>query len=210
MSSAMVIPTVSTVAPPPPAPVSFEEFLARADERRAEWVDGVIVPTSPNSIEHQRLLKFLAWLLDGFARTHGLGEVLFAPVIMRLASRPSGREPDLLFVATEHRDRLTATYLDGPADLVVEIVSPESDARDRGDKFVEYEAGGIPEYWLIDPVRKDAVFYHRDAAGHYQRGSVETDGTYRSVLLPGFRLRVEWLWQQPLPDPATVGREPGL
>lgn len=55
------------------------------------------------------------------------------------------------FVASEHLDRLKETYLDGPADLVVGIVSPDSVGRDRGEKFYEYAQGGVPEYWLIDP-----------------------------------------------------------
>ena len=50
-------------------------------------------------------------------------------------------------MATEHLDRLTDSHLSGPADLAVEIVSPDSLGRDRGDKFAEYGAAGIPEYW---------------------------------------------------------------
>lgn len=80
-----------------------------------------------------------------------------------------GREPDLLFVAQEHLDRLQETYLDGPANLVVEVVSPESLARDRGAKFVEYEAGGVPEYWLLDPLRRWAEFYCLGEDGRYRR-----------------------------------------
>ncbi|MEJ7756097.1 MAG: Uma2 family endonuclease [Nocardioidaceae bacterium] len=61
------------------------------------------------------------------------------------------------------RQRPTAsfqkTYLDGAADLAIEIISPESIGRDRGEKFVEYEAAGIREYWLIDPERRQAEFY---------------------------------------------------
>ena len=52
-------------------------------------------------------------------------------------------------MASERLDRVHRTYLDGPADLVVEIVSPESAGRDRGEKYYEYEAAGIPEYWLL-------------------------------------------------------------
>ena len=65
----------------------------------------------------------------------------------------------MLFVATERRERIQSAYLDGPADLAVEIVSPESIARDRGDKFAEYEAGGVREYWLMNPARREALFY---------------------------------------------------
>lgn len=62
-----------------------------------------------------------------------------------------GREPDLLFLARENLDRLKAPYLEGPADLAVEIVSSESRLRDRGEKLAEYEAGGVREDWILDP-----------------------------------------------------------
>ncbi len=113
----------------------------------------------------------------------------------------SGREPDVHFVATSHLDRLHETYLDGPADLVVEIVSPESAGRDRGDKFYEYRAAGIPEYWLIDPQLEQAEFYQLDAQGRYQLVPPDVQqGIYHSRVLPGFWLQVEWLWEDPLPD----------
>ena len=88
-----------------------------------------------------------------------MGVVRFAPFQMKTGPNLPGREPDLLFIAQEHLDRLKGTYLEGPADLVVEIVSPDSGARDRGEKFYEYERGGVPEYWLLDYARRQAEFY---------------------------------------------------
>ncbi len=126
---------------------------------------------------------------------------------MRLETRPSGREPDILFIAKEHLNRLTPTYLDGPADLVVEVISPESRARDRGDKYYEYEESGVLEYWMIDPLRRQAEFYQRDENGIYQSVSIGSDGIYRSRVLSGLWLRVEWLWQQPLPQVLDVARQ---
>src|SRR2546423_12431671 len=99
----MTSPTVAPVGSAQqasPTRVSFEEFLAWADEDTlAEWVDGEIVPMSPSSLDHQRVLLFLYDLLNRYIRAGHLGEALVAPVLMRLASRPSGREPELLFVA---------------------------------------------------------------------------------------------------------------
>lgn len=109
----------------------------------------------------------------------------------------SGREPDLLFVKNEHAERLKRTYLDGPADLVVEIVSPESAGRDRGEKFYEYEAAGIPEYWLIDPLHERAEFYQLDAQGCYQFIPPDAENIYCSAILPGLWLKVGWLWPPP-------------
>jgi len=195
-------------APVQPDRVTYEEFLAWADEDTlAEWVDGEIVMSSPASRPHQDVSGFLNSVLRALVEHHALGVVLPAPFQMKLAR--SGREPDLLFVASDHLHRLRATYLDGPADLAVEIVSPESVGRDRGEKFTEYEAGGVPEYWLLDPQRQWAEFYHlRD--GRYRLVWAGAEGEYRSAVLPGFWLRVEWLWQQPLPPVLDVLRELGL
>jgi Uma2 family endonuclease len=123
---------------------------------------------------------------------------------MRLPTRPSGREPDLLFVANEHGNRLRPTYVDGPADLVIEIVSPDSEERDRVTKLAEYEGAGVPEYWLVDPVPQEATFYRLGADGRYDAVPINADGFYHSAALPGFRLWVAWLWQRPLPALAEV------
>jgi Uma2 family endonuclease len=184
--------------------VTFEEFLAWPEEGRVEWVDGEIVRLSPGSLAHQELLDFVHDLIKTFVRARGLGETYLAGVAMRLPTRPSGRDPDVLFVATEHLDRLTPTYINGPADLVVEIVSPDSVTRDRGEKFAEYEAAGIPEYWLIDPLRQEALFYRLGQDGRYHQGPIAPDGRYHSAILPGFWLLVEWLWQRPLPSAIEV------
>jgi len=78
-----------------------------------------------------------------------IGEV--DDLLMRLPEAPRrGRVPDLLFVTSAHVGRQHPTYLDGPRDLAVKIISPDSVGRDRGEKVVEYEQAGIPEYWLAD------------------------------------------------------------
>ena len=101
MSSTIEAPVTPDQPAPPPTPASFEEFLAWADEdTRAEWVNGEIVVMAPTSIEHVRLADFLLRIMSYFAEEHELGEVLSAPFLMRLSTRPSGREPDLLFVAS--------------------------------------------------------------------------------------------------------------
>ena len=195
------------LTPAEPGPMSYAEFLAWADEDTlAEWVNGEAIMTSPASNIHQDLSGFLESLLRIFVESRQIGIVRNAPFQMKLEH---GREPDLLFVAAAHLPRLQETYLDGPADLVVEIVSPESAGRDRGEKFIEYEAGGVLEYWLLDPQRQWAEFYHlRD--GRYRLVWAGAEGEYRSAVLPGFWLRVEWLWQQPLPPVLDVLRELGL
>lgn len=179
--------------------MTYDAFLEWADEDTlAEWVDGRVVMNSPVGRRHQHLVNFLVKILSEFAQIHALGEVLDGPFQMKLGR--SGREPDILFVTRAHLDRLKPTYLDGPADLVIEVVAPESAARDRGDKFYEYREAGIPEYWLIDPNLEQAEFYQLDEAGRYQTAVVAEDGAVHSRAVASFWLRVEWLWQDPLPE----------
>ena len=182
--------------------MSYEEFLEWADEDTlAEWVEGEVIMASPASSRHQAISSFLESVLSLFSNARGLGTVLRAPFQMKLAN--SGREPDLLFVSAEHVSRLGKTFLDGPADLAVEVLSPESIGRDRGDKFIEYAHGGVPEYWLIDPNGGWADFY-RLAEGHYHLSFEGKEGRYDSLVVPGFWLDVEWLWQEPLPLASRV------
>jgi len=184
----------------PDPPVSYQDFLAWADEdTHAEWVDGRIYVMSPASDRHQDLARFLTSMLsmvveagpdDAFVRP--------APFQMKLASRPSGREPDVVVVTAAHRDRMRETHLEGPADLAVEIVSPESGARDRGEKFYEYEEAGIPEYWIVDPAREQLEVYRLEGE-RYQSVFMGAEGRIDSAVLDGLWLRAEWLWRTPLP-----------
>jgi Uma2 family endonuclease len=183
-----------------PPLMSFEDFHDWLDEdKRAEWVDGEIIEMSPSNLGHQDVLGFLYLWIRVFVDRHRLGRVYMPPTLMHLPSRPSGREPDLLFVANTHLDRLRRTYIEGPADLVVEIVSPDSIVRDGRDKLAEYEQAGVPEYWIIDELRDEARFYILDSEGRYRRATLGPDSIYTSTVLPGLRLRVSWLWQRPLP-----------
>jgi len=198
-------------APSLPAKMTYEEFLEWADEDTlAEWVDGEVIMLSPASDWHQDIGNFLSALLRFYVEAHELGKVIVAPFQMKTGLNLPGREPDIIFIARENLGRLKETHIDGPADLVVEIISPSSRARDRGDKFYEYEQGGVREYWLIDPLRKQAEFYRLGSDGIYRLVSVGEDGIFRSEVLSGLWLNVSWLWQEPLPPLLSVLKEWGL
>lgn len=150
------------------------------DETRAEWVNGELILLSPLSDHHADLVTWISALLRHYVETQGAGWVRCAPFQMNTGPDLPGREPDVLYVAPENLTRVRKTYLDGPADIAVEIVSPESRVRDRGEKVYEYERGGVREYWLIAPQRGQAEFYQQTPGGLHVTAAVGDDRLFRS------------------------------
>lgn len=184
-----------------------EEFVTWCDEDvKAEWVDGEVIVHSPASVRHVRLEKFLLQVLDGFVTHHDLGEVLGPEFQIRLGRQRRRRVPDILFVLRERLDIIKPNHVEGAPDLVLEIVSPDSLARDWRDKYLEYEAAGVREYWVIEPMAERVEAYALGEDNHYTRIE-EQDEAIHSTVLPGFYLRSAWLWQDPLPKVVGVLRE---
>ena len=198
MSQAIRVESRDTRAVLDPAQVSFDQFLEWPGENQhVEWVNGKVVPMSPVTEPHEDISGFLYSLLRLFAERRRLGRVYSEPFVMKTGPDLPGRCPDVLFIARKHQARVKRLYVEGPADLVVEVISPGSRTTDRVKKFHEYEQGGVPEYWLIDPERKQVEFYQRDLEGIYRLVAAGADGIYRSRALPGLWLKVGWLWQRP-------------
>ncbi len=190
--------------------MSYEEYRTWVEDgKQSEWVDGEGIIFMPPKIVHVRLVVFLGRLIGMFNDRFRLGELFWAPCEMRIRDGRSYREPDLLFVAREHLDRVTEERIDGPADLVIEIVSDDSVRRDLVVKADEYATAGVPEYWALDPrpeIRR-ADFLRLTKEGRYEGVALDAEGRYHSLILPGFWLRPEWLWQDPLPFSIDCLRE---
>jgi Uma2 family endonuclease len=195
--------------PPSPARprMTFEEFL-RSPYERAEWVDGEVFELSPENLDHTGITSWLSGLLAVYVEERDLGRVLVG-FLMKTGPHLAGRVPDTLFLAREHESRIRQNYIDGPADLAIEVVSPDSTERDRKTKRREYEQGGVREYWIADPLARSATFFTLQD-GRYQSMPTETDGTVRSRVIPGIFVRPEWLYAETRPKRLEVQRAWGL
>jgi Uma2 family endonuclease len=181
-----------------PANVTFEEYLAWDSESGyVEWVDGEIVIMPNPSLKHQEIISFLTCLLNIYNAKHDLGKIVPAPFAMKLEALNRGREPDILFVAKARENLFEKNYLDGAADVAVEVVSPGTGSTDRGDKYFEYEVSGVKEYWLIDPERLHAEFYQLGDDKLYHTMSLSEGNIFRSAIITGFWFRIDWLWNKP-------------
>jgi Uma2 family endonuclease len=187
--------------------MSYDEYRAWVDtERRAEWVDGEVIELMSVKGRHALVFGFLFELIRRFVRLRQLGLVLSEPFEMRILNGRVARLPDIFVVLNEHLDRYSDERLDGPADLVVEIVSEGSVSEDHDEKRQEYEAAGIPEYWIVEgrAGRSGFEMLWRNAAQTYEPVQPDREGMLRSRVLPGFRVDPAWFAQSHLPDPDTI------
>jgi Uma2 family endonuclease len=185
--------------------VSEAEYLEKYAEHRCEWVSGTVIKMAPATGRHDETVRYGARLLETYFELRPIGLIRQAPFLMRL---PTGvnREPDLMVILNGNPNQLTATAMNGAADICIEVVSPESVLRDRGEKFEEYEKGGVGEYWIWDILRAEALFYRQNEEGVFIRHDADADDNYRTPLLPGLVIHVPTLWREKLPGPAATVR----
>jgi Uma2 family endonuclease len=168
------------------------EYLALQSRttQLVEFSNGCIEVLPMPSPFHQRIVKYLFRLLEAFVLNAGPGEVLFAPLPVRLWQEKY-RDPDIVYLRPgrisdpRHQPR--------GADLAVEVVSdePEDRERDRVTKREEYARAGIAEYWIVDPAQHTITVLTLDGSAYRVHGEFGRGATATSVLLSGFTVAVD-------------------
>jgi Uma2 family endonuclease len=142
--------------------------------------------------KHRAARDTLITSLFGLARAHGFAYVSGRDVIMRLGE--DAFTPDVFAVGPGRSRLVNEHYLDGPADLVIEVLLPGHEAYDREVKRRRYGPGGVPEFWLVDPVKR-SVELLRWTGQEYRPSLVNSDDKYRSRSFPGLSFHPKKLWQ---------------
>ncbi|MCO5172315.1 MAG: Uma2 family endonuclease [Planctomycetes bacterium] len=168
---------------------TYEDYRQLPDDgRRYEVLDGELVVSPSPSRRHQELSKRLQYQLYRHAEVeHRVGEVFYAPFDVIL-SEDNVVQPDLLFVARERLAAFSERGLEGAPDLVVEILSPSTRARDRGKKREVYARFGVRELWLVDPERDAVDVFERVAGDLVATGSLGRGESLASRVVPGLRI----------------------
>ncbi len=202
--------TIPAARRPMPERMTYEEFLAYPHENQhVEWVDGRVVTMASVTDKHAIVFGFLYIVLDLFTERRGLGVVRSDPFNMKVGPKLPGRQPDVLFLSNANMSRLRPSHLNGPADLIIEVISTGSRRTDRVDKFQEYEQGGVREYLIADP-DYNLVELYRLAGPRYEQVLPDEGGKLHFETVPGFFVKVDWLRQWPLPSKTAVLKELGV
>jgi len=121
------------------------------DGNRYEAIEGTLYMTPAPSVRHQAISLRLVRELLRLLVDQGHGRLWYAPLGVHFPASGEGVQPDILFVSNQRRGIVAPDELKGAPDLVVEILSPSTAARDRDLKRRLYQRQGVAEYWIVDP-----------------------------------------------------------
>jgi Uma2 family endonuclease len=157
------------------------------DGRRHELLEGRLEVSPSATSLHQTILMNLIGLLLPWIRERDLGRLYTAPLDVIL-SDTNVLEPDLLFIAKARLGNLVGKWIHGAPDLVIEILSPSTETRDRGAKMQIYARFGVREYWLVDPESRTVSIHVLEGSGYRVHASGCGDAHIISPALAGYPL----------------------
>jgi Uma2 family endonuclease len=179
---------------------TYDDFLLFPDDgKRHEIIDGEhYVTPSPNR-RHQRLVGRLYLEIAQFLKAHpAVGEVFLAPFDVVLSFHDVV-EPDLLFIAGDQVDILTAMNVQGPPALVIEVLSKRTRKKDAQVKRRLFERTGVREYWLVDPELDTVQVFRPSVDGKLARvaePSAEDGDVLTTPLLLGCEIGLRELFRE--------------
>jgi Uma2 family endonuclease len=174
-----------------PIKLTYRDYMTWSDDgRRYELYEGEAHMVPSPSVKHQRISGNLQALLRQFLLENGLGEVFHAPLDV-VFSESTVVQPDILFISHQRRGIIGEQNISGAPDLVVEILSPATEERDRGIKLQLYRRYGVQECWLVDPEKRIVEVLALSPEGYQVLGQYSGDEVVSSQALAGFQFPAE-------------------
>ncbi|MEW6424535.1 MAG: Uma2 family endonuclease [Bacillota bacterium] len=171
---------------------NYEDYCLLPEDKRAELIGGDFYLVPSPSVIHQRVAARIADLLRSFVAERKLGEVFYAPLDVVLTPYDVV-QPDIMFISSERANLVTEENIQGPPDLIVEILSPSTGMRDRTIKKKLYARSGVRELWLVNTAAQVIEVFDLEAGEEaspavYARGR---EPVLTSKVLPGLTIELD-------------------
>jgi len=165
------------------------------DGNRYEIIDGYIYMTTAPSNFHQWIIGNFYDVVGVPAKNQGLGYPFLAPIGL-LMPGCDPVQPDFLFVRKANKAIIYDRRIRGVPDLIIEVLSPGSIDYDEDVKLKSYARAGVPEYVVIDPLRRALRLYALDHPGQYAEAhEFSGDSTVKLACLPSIEFRLSSLFE---------------
>jgi len=158
---------------------------------RYEIIEGELFMSPAPHPKHQIVINRLGTALTNHVNQHQKGQIIYAPIDVFLPTENTSVQPDILFLAQDRLDLISDRGIEGPPDLIIEILSPSNWIIDRQDKFVLYEKSGVKEYWIVDIKQQTIEVFSLTAAGYEILGKYQGSDQAPSRQVDGFSIPVD-------------------
>ncbi len=135
----------------------MDVFKSLPEGTLAEIINNQLVMSPAPSSIHQDTVRDIAFKLTAFVQMHMLGKIYFAPIDVYFDAE-NVFQPDIIFISSRQL-HIIEESIQGVPDLIVEVLSPGSEKKDKRDKKAVYEKFGVKEYWIVHPVTKQVTGY---------------------------------------------------
>lgn len=171
--------------------MTLDEFLALPENTQpTQFIDGELIMSPTPIPRHQLCAVAVFRTLDDVLDD---GTLVFAPSDVLLDGNVL--QPDVFWIRPDGDCRIVDDMWQGAPDLVVEILSPSTEAQDRGRKYTLYEAGGVREYWIINAALRFVEVYVRQETPFVRQGVYQAGATFQSPVLNQARIAVNRLFE---------------
>ncbi len=170
-----------------------------------ELEDGELIEMVRPRGKHQQIIKKLLVALDGYLTNQPIGDVW--PEVAVQLSPTRIYIPDLSFLLSANLSRFADDVaIQGPPDLVVEVVSPSTAARDRSQKLHTYYQAGVPWYWLVESDTLLITEYRHTPDGYLVSQTAPAADPFAPALFPGLSLRMaDWFGEPSVEEESQEG-----
>ncbi|UXE68432.1 MAG: Uma2 family endonuclease [Chryseotalea sp. WA131a] len=170
---------------------TVEDYLLLGEFKTpCQLINGELIMSPAPAPLHQRVLRKLFKIVDAQNLS---GELFFAPIDLYVDNK-NVFQPDLVYLSPKHTSSLTERGIEGPVDLVVEIISPSNSYTDRNQKKKKYLEFGVTEYWIVDPANETIEIYTPARGQDIPVLYLSGNGRVKSNAIPSVSFELEELF----------------
>jgi Uma2 family endonuclease len=173
---------------------TYDDYAKLPEGAPYQLIGGMLVK-SPAPVPYHQGLAGRLHLVFAELEKQGKGKVYFSPIDVYL-SDIEAYQPDLIFIDSSRLEIIGEKKIEGPPDIVIEILSPSNAYFDLRHKMDMYEKYGVKEYWIVDPPSKTVELHQNGEEGYELRAKAKMQGGVTSTLYPELSVNVEELFDE--------------
>lgn len=173
---------------------TYKDYERLPEGAPYQLIRGELVMTPSPIPYHQDILGKLFYELKQFIEKNNLGKIYIAPIDVYF-SETETYQPDIIFITNDRLSIISEKKIEGPPDLVIEILSPATAYYDLRIKKDTYEQSGVKEYWIVDPIQKKIEVFVNKEGGFEPVSTAKGEGEVKSELLKGLSISLKEIFE---------------